>query len=45
MSLVKGAEGFETLGVSEFTFFIRSIPYNIYAILTLVMVLVMIFWA
>ena len=45
MSLVKGAESFETLGVSEFTFFIRSIPCNIYAILTLVMVLVMIFWA
>lgn len=40
MSIVKGSEGFQTLGISEFSFFIKSVPYNIYAILTLVMVLV-----
>lgn len=42
MSIVKGSEGFESLGVSEFSFFIRSIPYNIYALLTLIMVVVII---
>lgn len=40
MSVVKGSEGFENLGISEFQFFIKSIPYNLYAILTLIMVLV-----
>ena len=40
MSLIKNSEGFEQLGMSEFSFFIRSIPYNIYAILTLIAVLV-----
>ncbi len=39
MSIVKGSEGFSSLGVSEFTFFIRSVPYNLYALLTLGMVL------
>ncbi len=39
MSIVKGSEGFSALGVSEFTFFIRSVPYNLYALLTLGMVL------
>lgn len=42
MSIVKGSDGFEKLGVSELTFFIKSIPYNIYAILTLIMVLTII---
>ncbi len=42
MSIVKGSEGFSALGMSEFEFFIRSIPYNIYAILTLVMVVTII---
>lgn len=42
MSIVKGSEGFATLGMSEFEFFIRSIPFNIYAILTLIMVLTII---
>lgn len=40
MSVVKGSEGFGTLGVSEFSFFIRSIPYNMYALLALIMVVV-----
>lgn len=43
MSIVKGSEGFETFGMSEFAFFMKAVPYNIYAILTLIMVLVMIF--
>ncbi len=38
MSLVRDSDGFTTLGVSEFSFFIRSIPFNLYAVLTLVMV-------
>ncbi len=42
MSIVKGSEGFDTLGVSEFSFFIRSVPYNLYALLTIIMVLVII---
>ncbi len=45
MSIVKGSEGFETFGISEFSFFIRAVPYNIYAILTLIMVLVMIIFS
>lgn len=39
MSIVKGSEGFDQFGISELSFFLRTIPYNIYAILTLVMVL------
>lgn len=42
MSIVKGSEGFSSLGISEFSFFMRSVPYNLYAILTLIMVLVLI---
>lgn len=38
MSVVKKSEGFTKLGVSEFQFFIQSILYNMYAILTLIMV-------
>jgi len=38
MSLIKGADGFAALNMSEFEFFMRGIPYNIYAILTLIMV-------
>lgn len=40
MSVVKGSDRFESLGISEFQFFIRSIPYNLYALLTLAMVVV-----
>ena len=42
MSIVKGSDGFSQLGMSEFEFFLRSIPFNIYALLTLIMVLVVI---
>ncbi|EFW36767.1 Na+/H+ antiporter NhaC family protein [Treponema phagedenis] len=41
MSVVKASDGFTHLGISEFEFFLRSIPYNIYAILTLLMVVVL----
>ncbi len=42
MSIVKGSEGFDALGMTPFEFFIRSIPYNLYAIGTLVLVLALI---
>ncbi|NLO60875.1 MAG: Na+/H+ antiporter NhaC family protein [Spirochaetales bacterium] len=42
MSIVKNSDGFDTLGMSEFSFFIRSIPYNLYALLTIIMVVVII---
>ncbi len=42
MSIVKGSDGFESFGISEFAFFIKAVPYNIYAILTLIMVLTII---
>ena len=42
MSIVKGSEGFDTFGITEFSFFIKAVPYNIYAILTLIMVVTII---
>lgn len=42
MSIAKGSEGFDALGMTPFEFFIRSIPYNLYAIGTLVMVFMLI---
>lgn len=38
MSYTKSSEGFDKLGISEFSFFIRSIPYNLYAIFAILMV-------
>lgn len=38
MSYTKGAQGFDTLGISEFEFFLRSIPYNLYALLAVAFV-------
>jgi Na+/H+ antiporter NhaC len=38
MSIVRDAQGFEKLHMSEFSFFIHSIPYNLYALTTLLMV-------
>ncbi len=43
MSLIKGSEGFAQLNISEFSFFMKSVPFNIYALLTLIMVLFIIF--
>lgn len=46
MSYLKGSEGFSVFadaGINEFSYFIRSVPYNLYAILTLIMVLVIAF--
>ena len=42
MSILKGSEGFETFGITEFSFFLKAVPYNIYAILTLIMVVTII---
>ena len=44
MSIVRNAEGFDKLGISDFEFFIRAVPYNLYALTTLLMVLVLIFF-
>lgn len=43
MSVVKSSEGFTTLGISELEFFLRAIPYNMYALLTLLMIVILIF--
>ena len=42
MSIVKASDGFADLGISPFEFFVRSIPYNLYAIGTLIFVLLII---
>uniref|UniRef100_A0A7C5VLZ9 Na+/H+ antiporter NhaC family protein n=1 Tax=Fervidobacterium thailandense TaxID=1008305 RepID=A0A7C5VLZ9_9BACT len=39
MSIIGKSDGFEKLGVSEFTFFILLIPINLYALLAILMVL------
>lgn len=39
MSYMRGAEGFEKLGVSELELFLRTIPFNLYALFAIVMVL------
>ena len=44
MSIVRNSEGFEKLGISDFEFFIRAIPFNLYALTTLLMVTVIIFF-
>lgn len=38
MSYTKSAEGFDRLGISEFEYFIRTIPFNLYAIFAILMV-------
>ena len=42
MSIVRNSEGFNKLGISDFEFFIRAIPYNLYALTTILMILVII---
>ena len=39
MSYMRGAEGFEKLGMSEMELFLRTIPYNLYALFAIAMVL------
>ncbi len=39
MSYMRGSEGFDKLGVSELEMFVRTIPYNLYAIFAILMVL------
>ncbi|MFI3257312.1 MAG: Na+/H+ antiporter NhaC family protein [Spirochaetales bacterium] len=43
MSIVRTSEGFELLGMTDLEFFIRSVPYNLYAIAALFMVVFIIF--
>ena len=43
MSILKDSAGFETLNMTPLNFFIHLIPYNVYAILTLIMILVIAF--
>ena len=43
MSIVRDSQGFEMMGMTEFEFFIKAIPYNLYALLALIMVLTIIF--
>ncbi len=40
MSIVKDSEGFQKLGITPFEFFISSIPYNLYALTALLLVVV-----
>ncbi|MCM1407133.1 MAG: Na+/H+ antiporter NhaC family protein [Treponema brennaborense] len=42
MSIVRSSGGFEKLGMSEFAFFIRAVPYNLYALMSLLFVFVII---
>lgn len=44
MSIVRDAEGFDKLGISDLEFFIRAAPYNLYALTTLLMVACIIFF-
>ena len=39
MSVIKESDGFGALGMSEMAYFIRTIPFNLYAIFTVLMVL------
>ena len=39
MSYMRGSEGFDKLGVSELSMFVQTIPYNLYAIFAILMVL------
>lgn len=45
MSVIKESDGFASLGIKEFNYFIHVIPFNLYALFTLLMVLVIIFTA
>lgn len=38
ISQIRGSSGFSELGIGEMTFFIKLIPYNLYALLALLMV-------
>ncbi len=41
MSYVRKGEGFSKLGMSEFDFFLRLIPYNLYVLFTLLFIVVL----
>ncbi len=38
ISQIRGSAGFEELGIGEMSFFVRLIPYNLYALFALIMV-------
>ncbi len=42
MSYVRKSDGFGKLGISEFDFFLRMIPYNLYVIFTLLFIVLLI---
>lgn len=44
MSYIRDSEGFASLNMSEFIFFIRMIPYSIYPLLTLAFVVLISVW-
>lgn len=44
MSIIRNSDGFGKLDISDFEFFIRAIPYNLYALTTILMILVIIFF-
>ncbi|WP_304353675.1 Na+/H+ antiporter NhaC family protein [Brachyspira innocens] len=41
MSYIRDSEGFESLNISEFVFFIKMIPYSVYPLLALLFVVLM----
>ena len=45
MSVIKDSDGFSELGIKEFSYFIHVIPFNIYALFAIIMVIVVIFTA
>ena len=45
MSVIKDSEGFGELGIKEFSYFIHVIPFNIYALFAIIMVIAVIFTA
>ena len=42
MSYVRKSDGFDKLGISEFDFFLKMIPYNLYVIFTLLFIVILI---
>ncbi len=43
ISVIKDSDGFSELGIKEFSYFINVIPFNLYALFTILMVAVIIF--
>lgn len=43
MSYIRDSEGFDRFGISEFIFFLKVIPYNLYALLAILLVVLFVF--